>query len=155
MTKQQLKTITTEVTVDEIIEGAYTPLDLSIIPDNMGINLASVYSIEYVQVEGSEQLVSVKINFIPDLSGNKFERLFTALAEEIQDNPSGYVRKLSRKDIKAYDEGDDEFGDIVNWAERQLESASNVEELLGGETREDWFEAEYNILLELSELYKK
>lgn len=87
-------------------------------------------------------------------TNGKYETLFLELAEEIQDNPSGYVRKLSRKDIKAYDEGDDEFGDIVNWAERQLEAASNVEELLGGETREDWFEAEYNILLELSELYE-
>ena len=31
-----------------------------------------------------------------------------------------FVRKLSDEDIEAYESGEDEYGDIVDWAERQL-----------------------------------
>lgn len=85
----------------------------------------------------------------------KYETLFLELARKVSNNPTNYVRKLSRKDIIAYEIGVDEFGDIVNWAERQLDSARYVEEWLSdGESREDWFEAEYDLLLELSELFE-
>lgn len=87
-------------------------------------------------------------------TNGKYETLFLELAEKVSNNPKNYVRKLSRKDIRAYENGDDEYGDVVNWAERQLDSARNVEELLDGESREDWFEAEYDLLLELSEIYE-
>jgi len=46
------------------IGSAYCPLPISVIPNNMGINLCSVESIEWhKQLDG--QLTYLKINFIP------------------------------------------------------------------------------------------
>ena len=76
------------------------------------------------------------------------EEKFYELANEITSNPEGYVRKLSDKDIEAYENGDDEFGDIVLWAERQLNMCEEVDTLIegSGETREEWFAFEVECL---------
>jgi hypothetical protein len=60
-----MKTITK--TVKEIIDGDYSPLPLSVIPNYMGINLVSVESITWTQREDN-QLIDLKINFIPEKS---------------------------------------------------------------------------------------
>lgn len=53
-------------TVDEIIEnGEDCPLQLSVIPNNMGINLCSVENVEWEKQEDG-QLISLKINFKPE-----------------------------------------------------------------------------------------
>ena len=58
-----MKTVT--VTVDDIIAGKVkSPLPLEIIPNYMGINLASVESLTWTK-EGN-QMVNLAINFIPD-----------------------------------------------------------------------------------------
>lgn len=58
-----MKTITKSVT--EIIETVTDcPLDLSIIPNTMGINLCSVEAITWTKQE-DDQLVSLTIHFIP------------------------------------------------------------------------------------------
>lgn len=47
------------------LQNAYCPLPISVIPNNMGINLCSVDSIEWhKQPDG--QLTYLKINFIPN-----------------------------------------------------------------------------------------
>ena len=57
-----MKTITKSI--DELIKTDECPLPLSVIPNNMGINLCSVDSITWTtQPDG--QLVNVTINFIP------------------------------------------------------------------------------------------
>ena len=76
------------------------------------------------------------------------EEKFYEVANEIISNPDKYVRKLSDKDIEAYDNGDDDFGDIVLWAERQLDMCEDVADLIkgSGETREEWFAYEVECL---------
>lgn len=71
-----------------------------------------------------------------------YEFKFTSLADFIIYHEELFVRKLSDEDIEAYDCGEDEYGDIVNWAERQL--AVDVEDT--GEDVETWYEEEYNTL---------
>lgn len=71
-----------------------------------------------------------------------YEDKFRSLANFIIDHEELFVRKLSDEDIEAYETGEDEYGDIVNWAERQLEV--DVEDT--GEDVEEWYEEEYNLL---------
>lgn len=71
-----------------------------------------------------------------------YEDKFRSLANFILDNEELFVRKLSDEDIEAYETGEDEYGDIVDWAERQL--AVDVEEI--DEDVDEWYEEEYNIL---------
>ena len=78
---------------------------------------------------------------------------FYNLANEITSNPEAYVRKLSDEDIEAYENGDDDFGDIVLWAERQLQSAKHPS--LIDETEEEWFGYELEVLESLVDTYKK
>ncbi len=49
-------------TIDEIISGDSSPLPISVIPNNMGINLVSVDSIEWTE-QNDKQLVDLTINF--------------------------------------------------------------------------------------------
>lgn len=51
-------------TISDIITGKDCPLPIEIIPNNMGINLCSVDSIEW-RKQDDGQLVDLKINFIP------------------------------------------------------------------------------------------
>lgn len=52
-------------TVDEIIDhGAECPLDLSVIPNTMGINLCSVEGVSWHRQEDG-QLTELKIHFKP------------------------------------------------------------------------------------------
>lgn len=76
------------------------------------------------------------------------EERFFELANEISANPDWFKRKLSKKDLRAYDNGDDPFGDIVNWAERQLEMCEDVDDLIedSNETRDEWFGYELYVL---------
>jgi len=69
--------------------------------------------------------------------------LFEDLAEWIIMNEELFVRKLSDEDIEAYKNGDDDFGDIVLWAERQLDMLDNFDV---GEDEEDWCAEEYHLL---------
>jgi len=57
-----MKTITK--TVKELIETNESPLALSVIPNNMGINLCSVDSITWTR-QNDGQLVNLTINFVP------------------------------------------------------------------------------------------
>ena len=52
-------------TITDIIAGKDCPLPIEIIPNNMGINLCSVDSIEWRRQDDG-QLVDIKINFIPN-----------------------------------------------------------------------------------------
>jgi len=55
----------TEVkTVQELLDGGDSPLPLHVIPDNMGINLASVEALSWTRLDDG-QLVSFTIHFIP------------------------------------------------------------------------------------------
>lgn len=59
MTRETLK-------IKDIIEGKVkSPLDVSVIPNNMGINLNSVDSISLTRLSDG-QLVDLTINFLPD-----------------------------------------------------------------------------------------
>jgi hypothetical protein len=55
----------TTKTIEEIIGGAYCPLPINVIPNNIGINLVSVESISWTKQEDG-QLVSLTINFLPN-----------------------------------------------------------------------------------------
>jgi hypothetical protein len=60
-----MNNIGTVAKVSDIIDGKIkSPLPLEVIPNNMGINLCSVDSIEWEKQEDG-QLVSLTINFIP------------------------------------------------------------------------------------------
>lgn len=50
--------------ISDIINGNDCPLPIDVIPNNMGINLCSVDSIEWTK-QADGQLVDLKINFIP------------------------------------------------------------------------------------------
>lgn len=57
---------TKKVTIEDVVNNnAYCPIPVNIFPNEMGINLVSVDSVEYTkEVDG--QLVSMTINFIPN-----------------------------------------------------------------------------------------
>lgn len=57
-----MKTVTK--TTAELIETKECPLDLSVIPNMMGINLCSVDSVTWTRQDDG-QLVNLTINFIP------------------------------------------------------------------------------------------
>ena len=62
-----------ERTVDEIVNGgAECPLDLSIIPNTMGINLCSVGSVTWDEQEDG-QLLSITIRFMPNNESSHME----------------------------------------------------------------------------------
>lgn len=63
-----MKTVTK--TIGELLETDESPLPLTVIPNNMGINLCSVESITWTR-QDDRQLVSLTINFIPDSITNK------------------------------------------------------------------------------------
>ena len=69
---------------------------------------------------------------------------FEDLAEWIIMNEELFVRKLSDEDIEAYECGDDDFGDIVLWAERQLDMVDNLDDI--DEDEEDWCAEECHLL---------
>ncbi len=52
-------------TIQEVIDGAYCPLPIEIIPNNMGINLSSVESISWTKGEDG-QIFNLTIHFIPE-----------------------------------------------------------------------------------------
>lgn len=51
-------------TVDELIKTNESPLPLSVIPNQMGINLVSVESLSWTK-QNDGQLTELKINFNP------------------------------------------------------------------------------------------
>ena len=55
---------TTTKTVDEILKTEDSPLPLTVIPNNMGINLCSVEALTWTRQDDG-QLVSLTIHFIP------------------------------------------------------------------------------------------
>jgi hypothetical protein len=57
-----MQTITKTVT--ELIETDESPIDLSVIPNYMGINLCSVDSLTWTK-QADGQIVNMTINFIP------------------------------------------------------------------------------------------
>lgn len=76
---------------------------------------------------------------------------FKALAKFVLDNKELFNRKTSDKEIQAYEDGDDEYGDIVFWAERQLEAADDAYDICeeSGEVPSEWFEEEVAVLRRL------
>lgn len=54
-----------KVADNDDINNTYCPLPLSVIPNNMGINLCSVESVSWVR-QNDGQLMSLTINFIPN-----------------------------------------------------------------------------------------
>ena len=71
-----------------------------------------------------------------------YEDKFKSLANFIIDYQELFVRKLSDEHIDAYNSGEDEYGDVVDWAERQL--SVDVEDI--DEDADVWYEEEYNLL---------
>lgn len=59
-----MKTETFYLTTEQIIKGAECPFPLSVIPNNMGINLVSVKGIYWEKREDG-QLTNLTIDFIP------------------------------------------------------------------------------------------
>jgi len=51
-------------TTEEIIDGAFCPFDLKLIPNSFGINLCSVRGVSWTELEDG-QLVGVTVHFIP------------------------------------------------------------------------------------------
>jgi len=62
--KKEITMGTVTKTIEEINNGAECPLPISVIPNEMGINLVSVNSISWTKQEDG-QLVSLTINFLP------------------------------------------------------------------------------------------
>ncbi len=61
--------------ITEIIDNnGYCPMNINIIPNNIGINLCAVDSIEWIEREDC-QLVSLTINFIPSEDPNYLKLL--------------------------------------------------------------------------------
>lgn len=58
------------VKIEDIINGAYSPIPIEVIPNTMGINLVCVDSITY-QKQDDGQLTYLTINFIPSKTGEK------------------------------------------------------------------------------------
>lgn len=75
---------------------------------------------------------------------NLYELEFCESAKYIIQNPDLFER-----------DGDDEYGDIVFWAERQLEVADEVFDICeeSGEIPAEWFEEEVAVLRNLIEKY--
>lgn len=59
-----MKTQSHYLTTAEVIDGAQAPIDLSVIPNMMGVNLNSVAGVEWTQREDG-QLVSLTFHFLP------------------------------------------------------------------------------------------
>jgi hypothetical protein len=57
--------VTTTKTVEEIVNDLDCPFPLSVIPNNMGINLSSVHSVTWTKQDDG-QLVYLTINFKPN-----------------------------------------------------------------------------------------
>lgn len=55
---------TTFKSISDLIESNESPLPLSVIPNNMGINLCSVEAVSWTRQEDG-QLVSLTIHFLP------------------------------------------------------------------------------------------
>ena len=55
---------TTMKTIDELLETKDSPLPVTVIPNNMGINLCSVEAISWTKQDDG-QLVSLTIHFLP------------------------------------------------------------------------------------------
>ena len=55
---------TTIKTIDELIKSEDSPLPISVIPNNMGINLCSVEAVSWTKQDDG-QLVSLTIHFLP------------------------------------------------------------------------------------------
>ena len=53
-------------TIQEIIDGAESPLPIEVIPNHMGINLVSVEAISWTRQEDG-QLVNLTIHFTPEV----------------------------------------------------------------------------------------
>ena len=51
--------------IDELIKSGKSPLPLKVIPNQMGINLSSVESIDWAKQDDG-QLIYLTINFIPE-----------------------------------------------------------------------------------------
>ena len=60
-------------TIEELIKTKESPLDIGIIPNNMGINLCSVHSLTWTKQDDG-QLVNLTINFIPNANAQDKER---------------------------------------------------------------------------------
>lgn len=61
-----METIFTKVSVKELIESdGYCPLPLSVIPNQMGINLVAVDAINWTK-QNDGQLTELTIHFIPE-----------------------------------------------------------------------------------------
>ena len=74
----------TTKTIEEIIGGAYCPLPINVIPNNIGINLVSVESISWTKQEDG-QLVSLTINFLPNtLTTMKKQTAVEYLVEQLE-----------------------------------------------------------------------
>ncbi len=56
---------TTFATITELLENDNGPFPVSLIPNNMGINLCAVKGISWTRQEDG-QLVNVQIHFIPE-----------------------------------------------------------------------------------------
>lgn len=62
--KKEIKMTNEVKTVEEIIDGAYCPLPLEVIPNHMGINLCSVQAVSW-QKQDDGQLTKLQIHFLP------------------------------------------------------------------------------------------
>lgn len=83
------------------------------------------------------------------------KKKFYKLAFEIVSNPSKFIRKTSTYHVKRYESGIDDYGDIVNWASRQLEAAKSAKYLAknSGISVRVWFKYEAEILEMLMHKY--
>ena len=60
-----------KVTIEEVVNNnSYCPIPLDVFPNQMGINLVSVESVEWVEQEDG-QLVYLTIHFIPNNNKSK------------------------------------------------------------------------------------
>jgi hypothetical protein len=85
----------TTKTIEEIIGGAYCPLPINVIPNNIGINLVSVESISWTKQEDG-QLVSLTINFLPNTL-TTMEKKQTALDWYIEQNFNNIVQRETQQ----------------------------------------------------------
>ena len=85
----------TTKTIEEIIGGAYCPLPINVIPNNIGINLVSVESISWTKQEDG-QLVSLTINFLPNTL-TTMEKKQTALDWYIEQNFKNIVQRETQQ----------------------------------------------------------
>ena len=77
--------MTYKYTISDIVNNNIeTPLNIDVIPNNMGINLCSVASIEWER-QPDGQLVSLTINLTPDNSGEYTARIDYELLTPLQE----------------------------------------------------------------------